>query len=194
MQIFIKKYWLYLLPLCGLWFMSQGAYIHTKAVLAQFLLETAWSETLDGQKEVKPWPWADTWPVARLSVPQLGISHIVLAGATGSSLAFGPGHLFNSARPDESGNIIVSGHRDTHFAFLKHININDALLLETAQHTQRLYKVTQQFVVDTNRTPFITIDETDKLILITCYPFHALTAGGSLRYVVIAEPEPVITS
>ena len=30
---------------------------------------------------MKPWPWADTWPVARLVVPSLGIDQIVLEGA-----------------------------------------------------------------------------------------------------------------
>ncbi|MFQ5658816.1 MAG: hypothetical protein ACE5GZ_00200 [Gammaproteobacteria bacterium] len=59
--------------------------------------EAAWAETLHDKKEVKAWPWEDTRPVSRLSVPSLGISRIVLAGANGSSLAFGPGHLFNSA-------------------------------------------------------------------------------------------------
>ncbi len=77
------------LPLCGLWFIGQGTYIHAKASLAQLLLEAAWAGTLQGKKEVKPWPWADTWPVSRLSVPRLGIHRIVLAGASGSSLAFG---------------------------------------------------------------------------------------------------------
>ena len=83
------------LPLCGVWQLGLGAWIHAKAMLAQSLLETAWSETLRTGKEVKPWPWADTWPVARLTVPRLGIRRIVLAGASGSSLAFGPGHFFH---------------------------------------------------------------------------------------------------
>ena len=116
-----KKVLIVLLPLCGLWFMGQASYIHAKAVFAQLLLETAWTETLNGQKEVKPWPWADTWPIARLSAPALGISRIVLAGASGSSLAFGPGHLFGSSSPGEKGNVIISGHRDTHFSFLEKI-------------------------------------------------------------------------
>ena len=73
----------FLLPLCGLWFIGQGSYIHAKAMVAQLLLESAWTETLSGNKEVKPWPWADTWPVARLRAPTLGISRIVLAGASG---------------------------------------------------------------------------------------------------------------
>ncbi len=175
------------LPLCGLWFIGQGAYIHAKAVLAQFLLETAWSETLDGQKEVKPWPWADTWPVARLNAPRLGASRIVLAGASGSSLAFGPGHLFNSAIPGEDGNVIISGHRDTHFAFLSKLQAGDILQLESSDRKQLVYTITQIAIVDKNQTPLIPTDENNKLLLITCYPFEAIRAGGPLRYVVTAE-------
>ena len=175
------------LPLCGLWYVGQGAYIHTKAVLAQFLLETAWSETLRGQKEVKPWPWADTWPVARLSAPQLGISRIVLAGASGSSLAFGPGHLFGSAAPGSIGNVIISGHRDTHFSFLEKLKKEDILIIESSEATS-MYKVTDLKIVDTEKVKHIPTDSSNRLLLLTCYPFNAIQAGGPLRYVVIAKP------
>ncbi len=189
-----KKIVFMTLPLCGLWLIGNSAYIHAKAVLAQHLLETAWSQTLNGQKEVKPWPWADTWPVARLSVPHLGISRIVLAGASGASLAFGPGHFFNSALPGEDGNIIISAHRDTHFAFLQNLSAGDTLLLEAVNKEITVYKVKEFFVIDKTKTPFIPTDMSNRLMLITCYPFDAITAGGPLRYIVIAEPEPVVVT
>ena len=34
-------------------------------------------------------------------------------------MAFGPGHLSGTPLPGEAGNAVVSGHRDTHFAFLR---------------------------------------------------------------------------
>lgn len=182
------------LPLCGFWFIGQGTYIHAKAVFAQLLLETAWSETLNGQKEVKPWPWADTWPVARLSAPDLGISRIVLAGASGSSLAFGPGHLFGSATPGESGNVIISGHRDTHFSFLEELKAGDHLQLQSDHNTES-YQVTDIVIIDKTKVDVIPTDLDNKLLLITCYPFDAIQAGGPLRYIVIAKPNhPLILS
>ena len=69
------------LVLLGLWQTGSGAWIYVKARLAQVLLQRAWADTLAGQRDVKPWPWADTWPVARLVVPSLGIDQIVLEGA-----------------------------------------------------------------------------------------------------------------
>ena len=44
-------------------------------------------------RPVKPWSWADTWPVARIIVPRIGRSAIALAGASGQALAFGLGVL-----------------------------------------------------------------------------------------------------
>ena len=182
-----RKLFVIALLVCGLWFIGQGSYIHTKAVLAQILLETSWSKTLNGQKKVKPWPWADTWPIARLSAPDYGISHIVLAGASGSSLAFGPGHLFGSAGPGENGNIIISGHRDTHFNFLKYLKIRDFLNLQSHIKTES-YRVTDILLIDKTTIDVVPTDINNKLLLITCYPFNAVQAGGPLRYVVIAEP------
>jgi len=176
-----------LLPLCGLWFIGQGSYIHAKAILAQVLLEAAWTETLKGQQEVKPWPWADTWPVSRLSVPRLGISRIVLAGANGSALAFGPGHLFKSAAPGETGNTVIAGHRDTHFDFIKDLQIGDSLELQTANAKTLIYKITKTMVVDENDNEHLVSGDAHLLTLITCYPFDAIQAGGPQRYLVIAE-------
>jgi sortase A len=41
-------------------------------------------------------------------------------------------------------------------------------------------------VVDSRRQPLQLSG--DGLALVTCFPFDALTAGGPLRYVVIATP------
>ena len=49
--------------------------------LAPILIERAWTESRTHATEVKPWPWADTWPVARLSAPTLKLERFVLAGA-----------------------------------------------------------------------------------------------------------------
>ena len=48
----------------SLWLFGGAGYIHVKAMLAQTLLRDAWAQTLVDTQPVKPWPWADTWPVA----------------------------------------------------------------------------------------------------------------------------------
>src|SRR5919112_431706 len=81
------------LGLVGLVLVGQGAWIHIKALLAQVLLERAFAATVVGGTAVKPWPWADTWPVARVELPRLGAGAVVLHGSSGQALAFGPGHV-----------------------------------------------------------------------------------------------------
>ena len=46
----------------GAWQVGEGAWIYFKAELAQHLLQQAWARTQAGESDVKPWPWADTWP------------------------------------------------------------------------------------------------------------------------------------
>ncbi|MEE9551984.1 MAG: class GN sortase [Gammaproteobacteria bacterium] len=175
------------LPLCGMWLIGQGTYIHAKAILAQVLLETAWAESLKGQKEVKPWPWADTWPVSRLFVPRLGISRIVLAGASGSSLAFGPGHLFGSALPGQAGNSVIAGHRDTHFRFLQDLNPDDMITVQTMNSTVQHYRIIETTIINEADIQYLTETHDSTLTLITCFPFDAIVPGGSLRFIVIAK-------
>ena len=79
------------LVLLGLWQTGNGAWIYLKAELAQALLQRAWADTVAGQEHVTPWPWADTWPLARLTVPSKDVDLIVLNGAYGRTLALGPG-------------------------------------------------------------------------------------------------------
>ena len=108
-----------LLALTGLILFGQGGYIHAKALLAQILLERAFTETIVTGRETKPWSWADTWPVARIEIKRIHASTIVLAGSSGQALAFGPGHVENTPDAGERGVAVYSAHRDTHFRFLQ---------------------------------------------------------------------------
>ena len=178
---------LIVLLLCGMWQIGSASYIHAKAILAQVLLEAAWDRTVHGQQEVKPWPWADTWPISRLDVPGLGIDRIVLAGASGSSLAFGPGHLFGSSLPGQQGNTVIAGHRDTHFKFLKDIQRGELIQLQSLTGETIKYEVSETIIVDEKQAEYLVSTSDNTLTLITCYPFDAIRPGGPLRYLVIAK-------
>jgi sortase A len=176
-----------LLLLLGVWQAGQGVWIHAKARLAQALLQRAWNRTLAGEREVKPWPWADTWPVARLRVPAHGVDLIVLDGVSGRTLAFGPGHASGSPAPGAPGTAIISGHRDTHFRFLAALKAGDEIVVETAARPAARFRVVATSVVDA-RAAVIRAADGPALALLTCYPFEALRAGGPLRWVVTALP------
>lgn len=172
------------------WHFGAAAWIHVKARLAQHLMERAFARMEQGERDVKPWSWADTWPVARLTVPRLRVKLLVLADASGRSLAFGPGRVGGSAAPGAPGHIVLSGHRDTHFAFLRDLAPGDAIALDTPGGAQRRYTVARAFVAD-ERDALSRVDPlSPALTLVTCYPFDAVTAGGPLRYVVEARAEP----
>ena len=178
------------LVLGGTLSLAHGAWIPTKARLAQVLLDHAWHETQKTQAPVKPWPWADTWPVARLSVPAHKKSMVVLAGANGAALAFGPGHLMASAPPGALDNSVIAGHRDTHFAFLKTLKPDDALQLQALDGVVHYYQVIDAQVVHETDTRVLQPSQSAMLTLITCYPFDAVVPGGPLRYVVRARGIP----
>lgn len=176
----------------GLWQIGEGSWIYVKARLAQYLLQRAWSRALAGETAVKPWPWADTWPVARLKIPSKKIDLIVLNGAYGRTLAFGPGYAESSAQPGSIGTTILTGHRDTHFRFLKELTGGEELVIETARGGTRHYVISERRIVDA-RSGRITLDHRHtQLVLVTCYPFDSITSGGPLRYIVVAEPTDAV--
>ena len=177
----------------GIVLVTCGSAIPVKALLAQALLEGAWLRAAAAEPAPRPWPGATTWPVARLVAPDFGEGGedlIVVAGSSGESLAFGPGHVEGTAPPDAAvGNVALAGHRDTHFRFLAELERGDELVLETPRGVRRLYRVASADVVhERTRWPVEPTSE-PTLTLVTCWPFDALVPGGPWRYVVRAVGE-----
>ena len=184
----LKRHWiLAAVSLTAAVFLFDALWIPVKAELAQHLLERAWLRTLAGEPDAKPWPWADTHAVAILEVPRLNLREIVLEGSSGRNLAFGP-TLVNTTQLDRSADRILSGHRDTHFSFLKELQTGDLLRLHTTTQT-RDYRVSWQEAVDSRQQQLVIDENIERLTLLTCYPFDAATSGGPLRWVVTAVPE-----
>ncbi|HEY5790491.1 MAG TPA: class GN sortase [Gammaproteobacteria bacterium] len=176
------------MALAAAWQWGQWGWIEAKAWLAAGLIERAWQARLAGAEEgaARPWPWADTWPVARLRVPRLGVERLVLHGASGRTLAFGPGWDSGSADPGRSGSVLVSGHRDTHFRFLAELRAGDTIELEHPAGRD-LYRVEGAQVFSAAAARLVDPGDRDLLWLVTCYPFSALRPGGDLRYLVSAQ-------
>ncbi|MDO6841490.1 class GN sortase [Paraglaciecola chathamensis] len=224
--------WLACLVSGGL-LLSNGAYMWAKAQLAQVLIAHAWQSSVQAAEtntllpnanqtfkeqsfkekslKTKPWPWADTYPVAKIhfysdptsrfgSQRQARQQEIagsrqkklaaqplyVLAGASGRTMAFGPGHMSATPLPLEGGNSVITGHRDTHFAALQYLNPGDLIHVQTLEG-QGEYQVTATFIVHQSQTHIIESQGTDQLTLITCYPFNSMIPNPTMRYVVSAE-------
>lgn len=180
---------MYILLVAGGLLICDGMWLKAKALLAQKMLQHAWEETQRTGVAVKPWPWADSWPVARLRAERLGVEQIVLEGDSGEVLAFGPGRLVASSMPGGSGNCVLAGHRDTSFAFLQELTAGDVLLLEAMNGQRYRFEVVSTEVVEAGNL-YLEQSRESWLTLVTCYPFQAVQPGSNQRYVVFARLQP----
>lgn len=176
-----------LLMVLAFWFLGESAYMTAKAQLAQYLLDEAWQKHLQDGQPHRPWPWADTSPLARLVFPQQDKKLVVLAGASGRNLAFGPAHLSASVQPGHTGVSVIGGHRDTHFAFLREVELGEQFLLQSRDGGLQWYQIVQIQVTDVRDSEISLQADEPVLALVACYPFNALDSGGPLRYLVIAR-------
>jgi sortase A len=170
----------------GGWQVAEAGWIHAKAIVAQELIASSWKDARDGRVARRPWPWADMRPVARLTVPSRHIELFVLDNASHRALAFGPAHVSGTAAPGSEGNAVIVAHRDTHFAFLRHLDADDEIDVEGLHGTAR-YRVREVVVVDKSDTRVLEAADSPQLTLITCFPFDGVRSGTPLRYVVIAD-------
>jgi len=157
--------------LCGLgvWQSGEAAWIHAKAWLAYELIDRAWQRTLDGERSIVPWAGADFWPVAKLRAPSLERDLVVLSNASGRALAFGPGHLPESATPESRSHIVIAGHRDTHFSWLRDARPGDELQLQARDGEWRHYQIVGHFVITSDEVPAVTVEPKPLLTLVTCH-------------------------
>ena len=183
-RLWKKWAWLILL-LVGISFVARGVWLKGKPILAAVLLRAAWEKTVTAGQPVKAWPWADTWPVARLRVDRLAIDLIVLEGDSGEVLAFGPGHVAGSGSPTGLGNCVLVGHRDTSFQFLQNLRLGDKIVVEGQGKRSRTYLVQSTAIVPAQE---LYLQDTNDawLTLITCYPFASLGSASDKRYVIFA--------
>ena len=168
---------------------SEAAWIHVKASLAQALIGAAWRREQAGSGSTRPWPWADTRPVAQLTFGEGANPRklMILEGSNGRNLAFGPTHDPASVLPGDPGNSVIEGHRDTHFAVLRDIKLGDTLHVRTLATPNVDFLVTDIRIVDSRRTRISLHAGTARLTLVTCYPFDAVVPGGPLRLIVTAD-------
>ena len=159
----------------GVTLVGGRVYLEAKGALAAILIDRALTRHLEDGLPHPPWPWADTHPIARLEVPRLGISRSILSDASGSSLAFGLGHIGGTVAPGAPGNSGIAGHRDTRAAFLKDLRRGDLVRVRT-HATVKTCTVSGSRIVPKQEISVLDPSPTTRLTLVTCYPF-----GGILR-------------
>lgn len=162
---------------------AKALYIPIKAQVAQVLLARAFDQSIATGAPVKPWSWADTAPIARVSVERLGVSDIVLSGGSGEAMAFGPTALVD----DPARRVtVLAAHRDTHFEWLRDVTPGDIVQMERIDGSTARYRITHLETVRWDTFAHPAHGGEGLLALTTCYPFDTHTPGP-LRRVAWAE-------
>ncbi|MDF0696806.1 class GN sortase [Rhizobium sp. MC63] len=173
------------LALYGLALIGDGFLLKAKAELSQVLLRHAFAAELRGEA-TKPWPWADFTTEAKVRAPRLGKEAIVLSGASGEALAFGPAWLANTPQPGDQGTAVIAAHRDTHFRWLQYIKPGDAIEVTRRDGKVLTFKAGEGRVAPWNASGIDPASDGRHLVLTTCWPFDT-TERGPLRYILEAE-------
>ncbi len=180
-----------LLIASGLVLLAQAAWIPAKAALAQVLLERAFARTLAEGRPQRPWPWADTVPVARILFPGLGERYVALAGSSGQALAFGPGHVAGTPEAGEPGTAIYAAHRDTQFRSLGRLAAGDPITVVRRDGRSVRFRVTGRRVVRWDASGLDPDAAGRHLVLVTCWPLDGVTPGPERLLVeAVAEDAP----
>ncbi|USG60439.1 sortase [Sneathiella marina] len=171
-----------LLSVAG-WQLGQAGLIAGKAWAAPVLIKWSWDHRDADEMPEKPWPWADSYPIARLEVAGEDITRFVLAGDNMRNLAFGP------VLSEVAASQILFGHRDTHFRFLKNLTPGQSLSFQKAGGPARNWRVQQADIVAADALSVPAAAADPALLLVTCYPFDAMETETDQRYVVWLVPD-----
>lgn len=109
--------------------------------------------------------------LTRVSIPKIKLDAIVVEGATPKQLAMGPAHMTETAYPGETGNAVITGHRDTFFRHIYELQKGDTILISRNGESFK-YEVTGKKIVKPTDVSVLKQTSDPQLTLITCYPTY----------------------
>jgi LPXTG-site transpeptidase (sortase) family protein len=107
----------------------------------------------------------------RLSIPKIDLAAVVVEGTNRHSLMLGPGHMKDTPSPGETGNSVITAHRDTFFRHIYELQKGDEILVQRNGKTFR-YAVTSKHIVKPTDLSVVKTSQDARLTLITCYPTY----------------------
>lgn len=132
-------------------------------------------------------------PLAVLRIPKIGLEVAVLDGTDDLTLNRAVGHIEDTPKPGENGNVGIAGHRDGFFRGLKDVVRGDTMELETLSGKET-YRVDDIWIVDPEDIHVLDPTPGRALTLVACYPFY-FVGSAPKRYIVRAVPqEPAAAS
>jgi sortase A len=124
-------------------------------------------------------------PVARLLIPAINLDEIVMEGVGPVELNGGPGHFPGSVLPGDSGNSIISAHRDRHFRRVGELVVGSRIRTETRSAATDWVVVERRVV--SRDTPSLFEESESTLTLTTCWPLRYFGSAPD-RLLIIAKP------
>lgn len=126
---------------------------------------------------------------ARIHIPKIGITKVLVEGATRSALTKGPGHYAGTPLPGTPGAVAIAGHRTTWgapFHNVDKLRRGDVIVVQSAAGRYR-YQVTRSVVVTPRDTEVLfgdpDSDAEHQLVLTTCEPKYS----AAKRLIVFAD-------
>ncbi|WP_099354841.1 class D sortase [Fredinandcohnia onubensis] len=173
------------------WDMTKQTVLLTKTVVDPYVPENPDREL---EKEVA---WS-TLPspgqkIGDLSIPAVELSYPVVQGTHTNELKKGIGHFAGSTLPGQGGHVILSGHRETHFTELEHLEIGDQITF-TTPYGDFVYETTEFKIVHADDETVAVPTDFETLTLTTCYPFNFIGDAPD-RFVVYTKliENPMVT-
>src|SRR5215470_553800 len=109
--------------------------------------------------------------LTRVVIPKIGLDAIVVEGASRRELSEGPGHMKQTAMPGETGNAVITAHRDTFFRHIYELVKGDKIQVRRSGRVFT-YEVTGKKIVMPDDVSVIRQTPNPQLTLITCYPVY----------------------
>lgn len=129
------------------------------------------AEVWQQQNQAAPAPTPAVDSLTRLVIPKIHLDVVVVEGTSRHQLLVGPGHIENTAAPGDSGNAVITGHRDTFFRHIFELSKGDIVELRRNGGLYQ-YEVTGKKIVDPSDVSVIQPTQDAQLTLITCYPTY----------------------
>ncbi|OIK19762.1 class D sortase [Bacillus amyloliquefaciens] len=121
-----------------------------------------------------------------LEIPKINAELPIVEGTDADDLEKGVGHYKGSYYPDENGQIVLSGHRDTVFRRTGELKKGDQLKVKLP-YGSFTYEIDKTKIVDQTDKSIITLQHNkEELILTTCYPFSYI-GNAPKRYIIYGK-------
>lgn len=123
--------------------------------------------------------------LVRVIIPKAGVDAIVVDGITRKQLAVGPGHMPATPMPGETGNAVISAHRDTFFRKIGDLRKGDDVIVRRNGEIFH-FGVDHKLIVLPSDLSVLKPTKDTELTLITCYPTYFIGPAPE-RLIVVSK-------